>query len=59
MVIKDFGLFHYPATNIPNVYLDNDLILFYSKRKNNSKEDCWSLFDISWSDYYLFFIKPH
>ena len=59
MVIKDFILFCNLTPDIAHVYMDNDFILFYSERKNNSKEDCWSLFDISWSDYYLFFIKPH
>ena len=59
MVIEDFGLFRYLATNIPNVYLDNDLILFYSERKNYSKEDCWSLLNISRSYYYLNFINYH
>ena len=59
MVIKDFRLFCNLTPDIAHVYMDNDFILFYSERKNNSKEDCWSLFDISWSDYYLFFIKPH
>ena len=59
LVIEDFGLFRNLATYITHIYMDNGLILFYSERKNYSKEDCWSLFDISWSDYYLFFIKPH
>lgn len=59
MVIKDFRLFCNLTPDISHVYMDNDFILFYSERKNNSKEDCWSLFDISWSDHYLFFIKPH
>ena len=57
MVIEDFGLFRYLATNIPDVYLDDDNILFYPEGKNYGKEDCWSLLNISRSYYYLNFIS--
>ena len=58
MVIEDFGLFRYLTTNIPNIYLDDGPILFYSERKNYGKKNTWHLFDPDrCSNYIIILIK--
>lgn len=58
MVVEDFGLFRNLATNIPNVYLDDDNILFYPEGKNYGKKNTWHLFDPDrCSNYIIIMIK--